>query len=226
MPQSSAQSSMNRKEIKSHYRAKKDEIQSRLDEFKQLQNSSEARIFRELVFVLLTSQTEAKKAWKAAKELEKTDYLLKGSEENIAQVLRENEIQYEENKSQYIVENREKLSQPTLTNPEKELKLKDRINPDNLQKTREELVEDLKGIGYKGASHFLRNIGYGDKFAILSGHTITSMNELGITVERPSNREEYLETEQKFRELSEDLDIPVPELDLLLWSIKTGEVFR
>lgn len=219
---------MKKSEIKKQYREKREEIDSRLKEFKDLRDSSEERKFLELTFVLLTSRTGAEKAWEAANKLQSSDLLLSGGTGDIEQILDEHEVQYPENKAEFIVENREKLSQPTLADPEKKLKISDRIDAEDLDSSRRWFVENVKGISWKGASHFLRNIGYGNSFAIISSHIAGQLYELELK-EDPDpvdNEEEYLELEQRLQELSEDLGIDIKALDLVLWSMKTGKVFR
>ena len=203
------------------------EVEERLQEFSELKDANEYRLFKELIFVILTSQTSAKKAWEAAEQLERHGLILEGDETQIAEVLQENEVQYEQNKASYIVQNMQKLSQPTLQDPTNELKISNKIDDSNLEKTRRWMVENLQGVGWKGASHFLRNIGYGD-IAIVSNYIAEDLYELGLTEEpsQPSNEKEYLEAEEKMKELAEKLDLSVEALDLVLWSMETGEVFK
>ncbi len=87
--------------------------------------------------------------------------------------------------------------------------------------------KDIKGIGYKEASHFLRNIGFRG-YAILDKHIINSMHEFGIlkTGDKPKNNKEYLEIEQKLMGFSGDIGIDADELDLLLWSMKNGRILK
>ena len=89
------------------------------------------------------------------------------------------------------------------------------------------LNKDIKGLGYKEASHFLRNIGF-KGYAILDKHIINSLHEFGIlkTNEKPKNNKEYLEIEQKFIYFSKDIGIAMDELDLLLWSRKNGRILK
>lgn len=213
--------------IKQQYREEKEVIEQRLEEFSELRDASEYRLFKEFVFVILTSQTSAKKAWEAAEQLDSQDLLLDGDRSEIAEVLRDNEVQYEENKASYIVENRQTLSQPTLQDPTNELKISYKIDENNLEKTRRWMVENLQGVGWKAASHFLRNIGYSN-LAIVSGYISEDLAELGLTesAQQPGNEDEYLEAEEKMRKLAEELEISVEALDLVLWSMETGEVFK
>lgn len=215
-------------QIRQSYRERKQEIDKRLEDFQELKSGSDERKFKELAFVIMTSQTEARKAWEAAEKLDELDLLLEGDEEEIEGVLRSLEISYERKKASFVIDNRRKLSQPSLQDPSGGLKIEQRIKLDNLEKTRQELVEDLRGVGMKGASHFLRNIGYGNGFAILSGHIMRVLHELGVveTASPPGSVEDYLMIEEKVQNLSENLEIDVKALDLVLWSMKTGEVFK
>jgi len=219
---------MKTREIQQQYKEKEEEIKERISEFRGLEEGSEKRVFQELVFVILTSQTEAEKAWKAAKDLEKEGLLLEGSREEIGDVLEREGVQYSEDKAGYIVENRSFLMQPTLDEPEKGLKLKRQIWGREPEKSREWLVENIKGLSWKGASHFLRNVGQGESFAIISSHIVRKMHQLGLVEEPdlPDGKEEYMRYEDVLEELSGDIGISLEELDLVLWSMETGEVFK
>ena len=218
---------MNREKVKNHYRDNREEIESRLEEFRGLREASNKRLFQELSFVIFSSQSSAENSWNATQRLGEKG-LLEKNKENIAQVLRQEEIQYEERKADYIISNREKLSQPTFNDPSTDLKLKQQIRPENLEKSRKWFAENIKGLSCKGASHFLRNTGYGKDFAILSSHTVSVLFDLEVikASEPPKNAEEYLEMEEKVQEFSEEIDIDIQALDLVLWSMRTGEVFK
>ncbi|PSG99776.1 MAG: hypothetical protein BRC28_02935 [Nanohaloarchaea archaeon SW_4_43_9] len=219
---------MNIDKVKAHYRERETEIEKRLEQFRALKDENDYRLFIELVFVILTSQTEAQKAWKATEELDEKNLLMEGNKGQIAEILRRNGVKYEENKASYIIQNRGKLSQPTLSNPTKELKLKEKIDGENLDKSRKWIVENIQGIGWKGASHFLRNIGYGNSFAIVSTHIVDLMHELDVIekAEIPDNEEDYREMEEKLQNFSEKIGVEIKSLDLVLWSMKTGQVFK
>lgn len=219
---------MKPEKVRKQYKNRKEEIEKRLEEFEQLRDANDYRLFMELVFVILTSQTEAQKAWRAAEELDKKNLLIEGNREQISKVLEQKGVQYENNKAEYIVENRQQLSQPTLSNPTNELKFREKLDEENLEKTRKWLVDNIDGISWKGASHFLRNIGRGNSFAIISTHIVSQIHELGV-IEKPDipkNREEYLAIEEKLKGFSEEVKIEIKALDLVLWSMKTGEVFK
>jgi N-glycosylase/DNA lyase len=83
------------------------------------------------------------------------------------------------------------------------------------------------GLGYKEASHFLRNIGFRG-YAILDKHILRSLYEFGVldSPKPPTTKNRYIETENKFKEFANQLGIQLDELDLLLWSEKTGEILK
>lgn len=215
-------------QVKKEHKSKEKELESRIKEFNSLKTASEERLFQELVFVILSSQTSAKKAWKAAEKLGSSEILLKGSEKDIEKVLNVFEVQQEKRKSKYIITNRKQLSQPTLTDPDKKIKIRNKIYPENLDKSRRWFAENIKGLSWKGSSHFLRNIGYGNDFAIISNHIIHVLHKHGLrkTTEPPKNYEEYIEDEKILQELAAKSNIDIKKLDLILWSLRTGEIFK
>lgn len=85
----------------------------------------------------------------------------------------------------------------------------------------------IKGLGYKEASHFLRNIGLMGH-AILDKHVLRCLADLEIveTPRPPSTRARYLDIETRLKGVAADLGIDFDELDLVLWSMKTGEVLK
>ncbi len=85
----------------------------------------------------------------------------------------------------------------------------------------------VKGIGYKEASHFLRNIGF-KGYGILDKHIIRSLHELKVidSPKPPATRGQYLEVESRMRQFADHTGINFDELDLLLWSMKTGEILK
>lgn len=218
---------MNEEDVLEAYQDRKEVIEERLEEFEELSNASEERKLQELAFVIFSSQTEARKAWSASKEIYRDGLLLKGDGGKIEKLLESHEVSYSEEKAGYIREVREKLMQPTLENPSRELKLSSVLEGKDLEDSRKWMVESLPGVGMKSASHFLRNTGT-DRVAILSGHVVSLLYELGETgeTEPPAGRQEYLEMERCFLNLSDRLELEPSALDLVLWSMRTGEVFR
>ena len=94
---------------------------------------------------------------------------------------------------------------------------------------RDWLAQDprVKGLGYKEASHFLRNVGF-KGYGILDKHIVRSLFELDVidSPRPPTSRGRYLETEDRMRHFAKSTGINFDELDLLLWSMKTGEILK
>ena len=91
---------------------------------------------------------------------------------------------------------------------------------------REWLVKNVKGLGYKEASHFLRNVGYMD-VAIIDRHILTLLAEYGL-IKKPKNlnRTRYLEIEKALGRLASATNLSQGELDFYLWYMKTGKVLK
>ena len=93
---------------------------------------------------------------------------------------------------------------------------------------REWLVRNVKGIGYKEAGHFLRNVGFEQDLAILDRHILKNLKKLGVidsVPESPAKRQ-YLTIEVKMKEFSEAVHIPMSHLDFVLWYKETGEILK
>ena len=94
---------------------------------------------------------------------------------------------------------------------------------------REWLVENIKGYGYKEASHFLRNVGLGSDIAILDRHILKNLKRYGVIDKIPpslGNRKIYMDIEEKMKHFSKKIKVPLEELDLLFWAQETGFVFK
>jgi N-glycosylase/DNA lyase len=124
----------------------------------------------------------------------------------------------------YIVASREFLQEHCGLRLRKKLESFD----DDLER-RDWLVKEkrIKGLGYKEASHFLRNIGL-KGYAILDKHILRSLAELKIISDPkpPNSRLKYLTIEKEVKKLAVCLKIDFDELDLVLWSLKTGEILK
>ncbi|HYY91673.1 MAG TPA: N-glycosylase/DNA lyase [Candidatus Dormibacteraeota bacterium] len=203
------------------YRERKDAIQKRLSEFRQVMSWTDEEVFGELAFCLLTPQSSAKICWDAVTKLKQQTLLLKGSPTDIEPHL--SQVRFGETKARYIVEARNMFA------TEGRIEIKPRIqsfyNPFEL---REWFVESVKGLGYKEASHFLRNIGLGEAFAILDRHILRNLASLGVIPEVPASitKKRYLEIEEKLRRFATEIGIPMADLDLLFWSKETGWIFK
>jgi N-glycosylase/DNA lyase len=208
-------------ELQALYGEKRDAIQTRLNEFKQILNRNDDDVFAELCFCLLTPQSSAKTCWAAVSRLKERSLLLKGAANEIQPQL--NDVRFGDSKAKYIVEAR-----ATFTKDGR-LFLKSHLSSfTNPFELREWMVENVKGLGYKEASHFLRNVGLGEKFAILDRHILRNLKRLDVITEVPVSitKKRYLEIEEKLRSFSREIGIPLADLDLLFWSRETGWIFK
>lgn len=209
-------------ELQKSYQKHKLEIKNKLDEFKEVGKSSDERIFAELAFCICTPQSKASVAWDAISSLVKNNLLLKGNENQIRLFL--NVVRFGESKAKYIIEARKFFT-------DEKLHIKNKISSfENSFELRDWLVKNVKGIGLKEASHFIRNIGfdYNNQLAILDRHILKNLKELGVIKNIPKSltRKKYLEIEKRMKSFAEKLDIGLYELDMLLWSEETGIIFK
>lgn len=209
------------KELISEYKKRKDSIKKRLKEFREIHKSKDEDIFSELCFCLLTPQSKAVYCDKAVKELKCSGLLLKGDENIIREILKGN-VRFHNKKAAYLVGAREFFSDG------KRLNLKGKLDTTNAFSTREWLVRNIKGLGYKEASHFLRNIGLGKDIAIIDRHILKNLKKYGAIKCIPVSisRSNYINLEKAMRNFSKKVKIPMEELDLLFWSTQTGFVFK
>ena len=192
----------------------KNSVDARLREFKELGDVSSNRIFKELCFCILTANFNAEKCIEIQTKI--GDEFLTLPESHLAQRLRELSHRFPNTRARYIVDAR---------------KYKDSIidvikSFDHAEELREWLVKNVKGIGYKEASHFLRNIGY-ISFAIVDFHIIDVL-EKHETIEKPKTltKRKYLEIEDLLRKIAEKSNLNLAELDLYLWYMETGKILK
>lgn len=131
---------------------------------------------------------------------------------------------YPNARARYIVASREFLTEHCNLRLRKKLR-----NFECRYERRDWLVREkgIKGLGYKEASHYLRNIGY-KGYAILDKHVLNCLAELKIIDDPkpPNTRAKYLTVEEKLNKLTEMTKIDFDELDLVLWSMKTGVILK
>jgi N-glycosylase/DNA lyase len=209
------------KDILKEYTAKKAEIKKRLKEFSKSSGLDDKGLFQELAFCILTPGTKAQKGDEAVKELAKTGLLFEGSQHQISAKLR-GIVRFHNNKAGYLV-----LARKFFTNG-KGLDIKSRLNKSGGITTRNWFAENVKGIGYKEASHFLRNIGLGKDLAILDRHILKNLKKEKVIDKVPASisRKSYLDIEERMRRFSKKVGIPLDELDLLFWSHQTTFIFK
>lgn len=183
-------------------------VDFRLKEFESIPHDFD-NLFRELSFCILTAGTSAELGIRTINHLGNT--LLKGNKEEIQQKLKE-VYRFHTIRAGYLYEARTNFRKINL-------KSKD---------VREDLVKNIKGLGMKEASHFLRNIGFKD-YAIIDFHIVDVLVKNGL-IEKPKSKfltqKRYLEIENILRKLAKETKTSLDELDIYLWYHETGKVLK
>lgn len=190
------------------------DVNRRSEEFLQFRKASGEEIFGELCFCLLTANTSAEMGVRTQKAIGLEGFLHL-DQLSLRNALRDSKYRFYNLRSRFIVDSRWIVDE-----------LPDLVNSGNPFHTREYLVENIKGIGYKEASHFLRNVGVFD-FAILDKHILKMLlsekPDLNIRV---ASRKNYLETEQVILGMAKDMGLEPGILDLYMWKIATGKLIK
>lgn len=189
-------------------------VERRMDEFRRKRYGTEEELFEELCFCILTAGFNAERSMAIQKEVGRGFVEL--NEGELANKLRELGHRYPRSRARYIVEARKYLGtlKSIASSTRDELAL------------REWLVKHMKGLGYKEASHFLRNLGF-TNVAILDFHVLNLLDKYGV-VEKPRTltKRKYLEIESLLRRIAEELGVTLGELDLYLWYLETGKILK
>ena len=201
-------------ELRAEFDTRRDAIRARLRDFEVVPPED---YFYELVYCLLTPQSSAINAGKAVAVLRHFDLL--HNELDIAPLLHQDSfyIRFHHTKAKHLNEAKRKF-------PEIRSHL---LNGVSSVQLREWLVHNVKGLGWKEASHFLRNIGHRN-LAILDRHILRNLKRHNVlaTLPRTLTPKRYLEIERRFARFADTVDITMDELDLLFWSRETGEILK
>ena len=190
-------------------------VSQRVQEFKELGRKGNKEWFSELCFCILTANSTAKLGIKIQRELGDRGFL-ELSEAELRKKLRQLGHRFPNTRARFIVEAREFSNIKTIIK-----------NFKDAQQAREWLQRNIKGIGWKESSHFLRNVGFSDA-AILDRHVLAVLREHKLIDEVPRSLAcaRYLEIEEKLRKFARGLNISLDKLDLYLWYMKTGDVLK
>lgn len=198
------------------------EIRRRLTDFENIwKRGTDADLWEEMVFCFFTGGCSAKMGLRSINAVK--TLLADGEQPDLAKALT-GVHRYPNARSRYIVASRAFLREHCGMNLRTKLQ-----SFDCHFERRDWLVKEkgIKGLGYKEASHYLRNIGFSG-YAILDKHVLRCLHELKIIEEPkpPNTRSRYLRVEEKLKQFAITAGIDFDELDLVLWSIKTGEILK
>ena len=193
-----------------------DIIESRKKEFEKVGLSGDNGIFKEMCFCFMTANFSATGGMKIQSAV--GDGFLNYDLEKLSGELVRLGHRFPNARAKYVILARTKKNEliKMLKEIEDEILLRDWI------------VKNIKGLGMKESSHFLRNIGY-KNLAIIDFHIIDLLAKNGL-IEKPKNKsltpKKYLEIENVLREISKETNLDLGELDLYLWYLETGKILK
>jgi N-glycosylase/DNA lyase len=195
------------------FEERKDAIRTRLEDFAQIPASE---YFYELAFCMLTPQSSAINAERTILELKANDFINRGFDPT--SYLRDpgHYIRFHNVKAKRLRAIRDSFPEllPHLID-----------STLSAEQKRDIVLLMVKGLGMKETAHFLRNIGVRD-LAILDRHILKHLHRLHVIKKIPASltRKRYQEIEKQWKRFAERVDISIDELDLLFWSMETGEI--
>lgn len=200
-------------ELNQHYETHKEAIRSRLREFSVVPSSE---YFYELAYCLLTPQSSAAHAEQAVAQLRQAGFQSQSVDPEPILRRKESYIRFHKTKARYLLKMKDQFRDIAQKVSE----------PVSASELREWLVMQVMGMGYKEATHFLRNIGKNDGLAILDRHILRMLKQLGCvhSIPKSISKGDYLRIEHQFKGLADTIGIVLDELDLVFWSMSTGEI--
>jgi len=193
-------------------------IDNRIREFESIiKENSSRRIISELFFCILTANFNAERSIKIQTKI--GEGFLKLRDNELASILKDCGHRFPNTRAKFICEARE-IDKEILE------KIRSIRNEHDELEVREWLVKNVKGLGYKEASHFLRNIGF-KNLAIIDFHIVDILERYRV-IKRPKNlgRKNYLKIESVLKELARKTNLTLAELDLYLWFLETGKILK
>lgn len=201
-------------EYRVHFERHRSTIQRRIDEFRAVPRDE---YMWELCYCLLTPGSRALHAERVVSRLRESDFLARPFDPT--PILRDpaHYIRFHNQKGARLLAlmGRRRdvmgiLDDASLNSPQR----------------REALVTAVSGLGWKEASHFLRNIGCLD-LAIIDRHILKHLHRCGMIDAVPASigsRASYLRHEELLKALADTFEVSLQELDLLFWSLEEGTV--
>ena len=189
----------------------KDKIHLKLNEFQKTKLTCE-NIFLEICFCILVANCPLERTLKTWKQIGKNFLSINQTELN--KILTKTGHRFHNNKSKFIIHAQSKMDD-----------LYSHINLKDKPKLRDWLVKNFKGIGYKEASHFLRNLGY-KNFAILDRHVLKILLKTNVikTIPKSLTRKKYLSIEKKLKTISKITKLHMDELDMYLFYLNSNKI--
>jgi N-glycosylase/DNA lyase len=188
-------------------------INERIQEFKTIHKDSAEELFQELCFCILTANFSAERSMRIHSQLH--ECFCTDTKETLSKKLRRHGYRFPNIRAAYIVESFSKKDIiPTI------------IQTLQRDERRTWLVQNIKGLGYKEASHFLRNIGF-DDYAIIDSHILELLKRYNrIKQPKTLTKKKYIEIETLLQKVATQTNLTLAELDLYLWYMETGKILK
>ncbi len=202
-------------ELYSGFRAKRRAIRRRLREYGKV---PEEKYFYELLYCLMTPQSSAVNAAKAQKNFELHNFQFVSIDPEPMLYQKDYYIRFHKSKAKWILEMKTNYSSIFST----------AVAALSATEKREWFVKNVRGLSYKEATHFLRNIGMNDGLTILDRHILKNLLYYKVmsSIPKTLTKKNYLTIEKKFQQFADQIGISVDELDLLFWSNEAGEILK
>lgn len=190
-------------------------VKKRMEAFSDLGRGPENGVFKELCFCILTANYSAEGGMRVQDAI--GDGFISMPEKRLAITLKQLGYRFPNARAGYIVRAREMKG-----------RIMDAIATQSGPELRNWLARNVYGLGFKEASHFLRNIGRPD-FAIIDFHIIDLLARRGM-IEKPGSKslskKRYEDIESRLGTLAAKAGLSQGELDLYLWYMETGKVLK
>ena len=190
-------------------------VEDRMRSFARVRDGSDERLFLELCFCLLTANFQSEKSMVIYDAIGNGFLRLEG--DDLARRLRDLGYRFPNVRARFIVEARAHIPHlrsvvyGELSDAEK----------------RAWLEKNVKGFGFKEASHFLRNVGV-PAFPIIDRHIVAILDSHGLLDDpgKPITKKRYLEVEESMNALASACGLDHGRLDFYVWYLKTGRVLK
>lgn len=192
---------------------KEKEVKARLAEFAKNARLDADGKFVELCFCILVANSNLEKT-KAVWEKINEEFLYLDQKE-LTKKLKMHGYRFYNLRAKFIVEARDKKDE-----------IEKSFRTMKEQGLRQWLYDNIKGLGWKESSHFLRNMG-SENFAILDTHVVSMMHKHGLVESAPkslSPKKIYFELEKVLEKVSKELKISMAELDMYMFYLDSGKM--
>ena len=188
-------------------------VERRLEEFRKAGRGGEGSWFSEMCFCILTANYTAHGGMRIQESLGEKGFC-RLPEKKLVEKLKGLGHRFYNMRGRFIVEARGK-------------KVKEGLKGKEQAEMREWLVGNIRGLGWKEASHFLSNVGHFD-LAIIDRHILAVLHKYGYLEEVPKTlgKKKYMEIERILGGIAKKAGTSQGELDLYLWYMKTGKVLK